>query len=199
MNREILERLRELVEDDAATRSRLLAEGRLYGDYADEMQRVHRDNAGALARIVAAHGWPGVALVGEEGCRLAWMLAQHANCTPDLQRGFLEALRRAVAGGDAPARQAAMLSDRIRFNQGRPQVYGTVFDWNEPGELGCELEDPAGVDARRGEVGLPPLAQTLAENRKAVAAEGGGPPADLADYRRRQRAWAERVGWRPPR
>ena len=196
MNPAIVATLRKLAERDRRTRERLLAEGRLFGDYADEMQRVHRDNAAALADLVAAHGWPGRTLAGEEGSRLAWRIAQHSICTPGLQRGFLASLRRAVATGDAPPRQAAMLLDRIRFNEGRPQVYGTVFDWNERGELGCEIEDTAGVDARRAAVGLPPFAQSLAEQRAAVAAEGGAPPADFAAYRRRQAAWARRIGWR---
>ncbi len=59
MNPELVERLRELAERDRKTRASLLAEGRLYGDYADEMQQVHRDNAVALADIVDAYGWPG--------------------------------------------------------------------------------------------------------------------------------------------
>lgn len=196
MNAVLAERLRELVERDRATRAQLLAESRLYGDYADEMQRVHRDNAFELAQIVAAHGWPGIALVGEAGCRQAWTIAQHSICTPGLQRGFLDALRRAVAAGDAPAVHAAMLTDRIRFNEGRPQVYGTVLDWNGRGELGCEVEDPDDVDARRAGVGLPPFAQSLAEQRAAVTAEGGAPPSDYARYRRHADAWARRVGWR---
>ncbi len=196
MNALLVARLRALVELDRNTRARLLAESRLYGDYADEMQQVHRDNAVELAGIVAAHGWPGIALVGDEGCRLAWTIAQHAIGTPDLQRGFLDALESAVAADDAPPRQAAMLADRIRFNEGRPQVYGSVLDWNGRGELDCDIQDPASVDARRAAVGLPPYAESLAENRAAVVAEGGAPPSDFADYRRRANAWARRVGWR---
>jgi NAD(P)-dependent dehydrogenase (short-subunit alcohol dehydrogenase family) len=37
----------------------------------------------------------------------------------------------ASESGDAPKRQVALLTDRIRFNEDRPQIYGTVFDWNE--------------------------------------------------------------------
>jgi hypothetical protein len=36
--------------------------------------------------------------------------------------------------GDAPALQAAMLEDRIRAFEGRPQRYGTQFDWDANGE-----------------------------------------------------------------
>lgn len=196
MDDELLARLGQLWQRDAETRQKLLAQQRLYGTYDAEMQRVHRENAAALARIVARHGWPGVTKVGEAGARLAWLIAQHAICTPVLQRGFLRALTAAAEAGDAPMRQVAQLGDRIRFNEGKPQMYGTVLDWTASGELGCELDDPAQVDRRREAVGLPPFAQALAGQRRAVAAEGGRPPADFGAYTNAIDRWAKRVGWR---
>ncbi|MCB1910089.1 MAG: hypothetical protein KDH15_22220 [Rhodocyclaceae bacterium] len=196
IDRNLLARLDAMAARDRETRSRLLEQGALYGDYAVAMERVHRENAEALAALVAAHGWPGRSLVGVEGCRAAWLVAQHAICTPDLQRRFRACLRQAADAGEVPERQWAMLDDRIRFNEGRAQRYGTVLDWNEDGELACTLEDPAAVDLRRRSVGLPPFAEALAAHRAEVAAEGGGPPEDLADYRRRAELWARRTGWR---
>ena len=115
-----------LLQRDTDTRKRLLDEGRLYGDYAQEMQQVHRENAERLAAVIERHGWPGPARVGLEASRAAWTIAQHSICTPALQRGFLDALKAAVARGDAPKLQLAYLTDRIRFNEGRPEVYGTA-------------------------------------------------------------------------
>ena len=182
-------------QTDVDTRSRLLAEGRLYGDYAEEMQRVHRGNAVRLDEIVRREGWPGIAKVGLEGCRAAWLIAQHSICTPDLQREFLVRLTEAMQCGDVPKAQVAYLTDRIRFNEGRPEIYGTVLDWNERGELTCEVEDAANLDARRKEVGLPPFAQDLERHREEIAAEGGGAPANVAEFKRLQRTWAKSVGW----
>jgi len=195
MNHALLEQLLALQQRDTDTRNRLLAEDRLYGDYAEDMQQVHRDNAERLARLIAVHGWPGLALVGETGARAAWLIAQHAICTPDLQRAFLAQLETAVANGDAPPRQLACLTDRIRFNEERPQCYGLVLDWDADGQLNCTVEDPAQLDARRAAVGLPPFAGDLARHRQAVAAEGGRAPPDPAAYRARRRAWAREVGW----
>jgi hypothetical protein len=195
MNQTLLDRIIALRDRDQQVRSRLLAEGRLYEGYAEEMQRVHIDNAEALSAIVAEHGWPGEALVGAEGCRAAWTVAQHAICSPQAQRQFLHALNAAVAEGQAPKRMAAMLTDRIRFNEHRPQLYGTVLGWNDAGELDCEVEQPEQLDLRRAEVGLPPFAQDRARHRAAVAAEGGKAPADIAGFLRKQREWAESVGW----
>lgn len=195
MNQQLLDELLALMQRDADVRSRLLREGRLYGDYVPEMQQVHRENAIALDRLVSRYGWPGIAPVGPEGGRAAWIIAQHSICTPELQRNFLVLLARAAESGDAPLVQVAYLTDRIRFNENRPQVYGTVLDWNEQGELWCEVEDPEHLDARRQAVGLPPFQQDLERHRREVAAEGGKPPADFAEYKRKAREWARSVGW----
>ena len=196
MNQQVLDELLALKERDLDMRSRLLQEGRLYGEYAEEMQQIHRDNAERLDEIATRHGWPGIALVGLDGSRAAWLIAQHSICTPDLQRKFLALLTAAVAQGDAPAPQAAYLADRIRFNEGKAQLYGTVLDWNERGDLTCEVEDPVLVDERRSAIGLPPLAEYLENQTRDAKAEGGRPPNDFEAYRRAARVWAESVGWR---
>lgn len=181
---------------DADVRSQLMREGRLFGDYAEEMQQVHRKNAERLDELVARHGWPSISVVGLEGCQAAWLIAQHANCTPQLQRAFLARLSEVAEKGDAPKRQVAFLTDRIRFNENRPQVYATVLDWDENGELSCAVEDPANLNARRLAVGLPATEDDdLVTYRKKIESEGGKPPPDLAEAKRKGLEWARRVGW----
>lgn len=196
MNEALIAELIGLNQRDVETRENLLKKERLYGSYDEEMQRVHVANAEALDRIVSVHGWPGISLVGIEGCRMAWLVAQHAICTPVLQRRFLQELEKASSVGEAPAKLVAFLSDRIRFNEGKPQVFGTVLDWNENGELGCEVEDPEHVDELRASVGLPPFAESLTEHREEVEAEGGKAPVDYESYREAGTRWAKQVGWR---
>lgn len=196
MDEELLQYLEMLKARDLETRNKLNDEGRLYGDYHPDMQEVHRKNAYALQKIIASHGWPGLSKVGIEGASAAWLIAQHAICTPELQRRFLICLTEAAEKGDAPMRQVAFLSDRIRFNEGKRQVYGTVLDWNENGELTCELENPGMADELREAVGLPPYEQALQEQRMAVEAEGGRAPENYDAYRQAASEWAERVGWR---
>ncbi len=97
------------------------------------------------------------------------------------------------SAGEATLAQVAYLEDRIAFFERRPQRYGTQFDWDERGMLSpWPIEDPDGVDARRAAVGLPPLADRIAQVRKS--AQGSVPP----DYARRQAemlAWSRSVGW----
>jgi len=192
----LLAELIAMRQRDQDVRDRLVRERRLHGGYAGEMQRVHIENAHRLDELATLHGWPSLAMVGLEGTRAAWMIAQHAICTPDLQRKFLALMTRAAAAGDVPKRQAALLTDRVLACEGRPQIYGTVLDWDANGTLSCEVEDPANLDARRREVGLPTTADDdLAAHQRAVEAEGGHPPADPEETKRNRSEWARRVGW----
>ena len=196
MDTELLAKLLSLKQRDIDTRKRLLQENRLYGTYDKEIQNVHVENAKALNELVAVHGWPGISKVGLDGSRAAWLIAQHSICTPELQRKFLRLLEAATKLGEAPIKQVAFLTDRIRFNEGKPQIYGTVFDWNENGELYCELETPDQVDQLRTEVGLPPFQESLREHQKEVEAEGGKPPENFHSYKIVQSEWAKRFGWK---
>lgn len=196
MSPQLLDELIAMKQRDVDARSRLVREGRLYDGYAEEMQQVHRENAHRLNEFVSQHGWPTISLVGLEGCRAAWLIAQHSICTPDLQRRFLTLLTHAAENGEVPKPQVAFLTDRIRFNENKPQVYGTVLDWDEKGALSCVVEDPANLDARRREFGLPVTEDDdLAAYRKEVEAEGGNPPRDFAEAKRKALAWAKSVGW----
>ncbi len=185
MNQQLLNDLMALQQRDTDTRARLLKAGKLYGGYSSGMQLVHRENANQLNSLVEKSGWPGISLVGIEGCRAAWLIAQHSICTPELQRLILILLPRSAECGEVPRKQVAFLTDRIRFNENRLQVYGTVLDWNERGELSCEVEEPANLDARRHEVGLIPFQEDLEKHRKEVKSEGGMSPKDFAEHKQK--------------
>jgi hypothetical protein len=106
-------------------------------------------------------------------------------------------LEKAVAQGEAPAWQFAYLADRIRVLEGRPQVYGTSFDWDERGEMSpCEIEDAEHVDARRRAAGLPPLAESVRRQREAARETDERPPGDWNARRKQMDEWARAVGWR---
>jgi hypothetical protein len=108
-------------------------------------------------------GWPGEAIVGQEGASAAWLIAQHAIGEPTFQRACLLALEAAAARSEVPAWQPAMLEDRIRVFEGKLQRYGTQLQVDDEGELHPHpIEDPDGVEARRAAVGLEPLADRLA-------------------------------------
>jgi hypothetical protein len=186
VNTELRDKLLAMEAEDRRVRAQLLAEGLLGDNYHPRMEEVHQGNAAALTAIIAGHGRPGRSLVGEDGAHSAWFILQHAIGNPPLHRRGLELLRQAAEQGEAPARQVAYLEDRVRFFEGRPQLYGTQYDWDASGELSPHpVEDPAGVDERRRTVGLEPLAERTRHMRDSAARSGERPPADWAEGRRR--------------
>ena len=194
---DIQRELLALIEDDQRVRAELVADGSLFDGYHPRMRAVHDHNAERLASILHERGWPGEPRVGPEAAKAAWLIVQHAIGRPAFQREALEVLKLAAARGQVPASQPALLEDRIRTLEGRPQRYGTQFDWDESGELSpLPIEDPDGVDERRRAIGLGPLDQSIRAQRRAAAAEGERPPSDWHARRRGMEEWLREVGWR---
>lgn len=112
-------------------------------------------NRARLKQIVAEHGWPTVAMVGQDGATAAWLLAQHADRDPAFQREVLALMEPLVRQGQASGKDFAYLHDRTHY----PQRFGTQgscvsrTEWQP-----FEIEDIARVDERRRAVGLAPLA-----------------------------------------
>ena len=186
-----------LAEEDHRVRTELATDGSLFRGYHPRMRAVHEANADRLASILRRRGWPGEPQVGADGAKAAWLIVQHAIGRPAFQREALEALRQAAARGEVPASQPALLEDRIRTLEGRPQRFGTQFDWDESGALSpLPLEDPEHVDARRRSVGLGPLADAVRAQRQAAAAEGERPPNDWHARRQEMETWLRETGWR---
>jgi hypothetical protein len=191
------EELISMAADDGAMRERLVEDGSLFDGYNPLMAIVHRRNGDRLAEMVDAYGWPGATMVGEDGADAAWLVLHHAIGDPVLQRRCLPLLEQAAAQGEIPAWHPATLLDGIRFYEGRPQVYGSMFDWDDSGRLvPWTIEDAERVDERRASVGLPPLADQVASARAAAEQEGDHRPADPAARRDEAERWARSVGWR---
>jgi hypothetical protein len=193
MNTSLRGELVAMQAEDHRVRDELAAEGILGEGYEPRMERVHLHNAARLESIVAEFGWPGRALVEEDGAEAAWQILQHAISRPDLMRAYLPLLNQAAKKGDIPEWQPAYVLDRIRFFEGKPQVYATQYDWDEQGFSQLwTVEEPEGVNDRRRSVGLPPLAETGARARVQK-------PLPLEEVQARRKAmdeWARSVGWR---
>ena len=182
---------------DQALRAELIADGSLFEDYHPRVAALHLPNAERLLAIMEARGWPAASLVGDDGAQAAWLVLQHAIGSPAVMRRGLELLQAAVERGEVEPSQVAMVEDRIRTLEGRPQRYGTQHDWDERGELSpLPIEHAADVDERRRTVGLGPLDEQTQRLRLAAAAEGERPPPDPAAHRLASESWARSVGWR---
>lgn len=178
LNYELRAELLRLQEDDLTLRRELIDAGELYGPhlpkdfYHPKMAELHRRNNARLSEIIKRFGWPGNSMVGEDGGEAAWKVAQHAILNPQLQQRCVALLEASVQAGEAPAWQCAMLTDRVLMERGEPQIYGSIHVGNEAGELvPWPIADPDNVDAKRKEVGLPPLNQNTQRLQKQVHVE----------------------------
>jgi hypothetical protein len=119
-----------------------------------------------LAAIIDSAGWPGRSLVGEDGADAAWAIAQHADRHQDVRRSWVPLIAEAVKSAEADPRHLSRLTDRVSMVDGRPQQYGTYAHRLENGEIEWDIPGDGTVeeiDARRRAIGLPPLAEDLAE------------------------------------
>jgi hypothetical protein len=122
---------------------------------------------GRLKEIVDQYGWPGKSLVGEDGANAAWLLVQHATQDPQFMKHCRGLMKRAMENGEAAPKDYAYLEDRVRLQDGKPQLYGTQFVQDSKGRLVLQpLKDPEDVDIRRRKMGLMPLALYEAELRR---------------------------------
>jgi hypothetical protein len=192
---DIARQLKDMAAADLRKRDELIAAGVLFDGYHPDMEALHIDNAKKLEAIIDALGWPHQGIAGADGAEAAWLVAQHAISLPDFQRKVLQLLK--DNANDVPPAQIAMLEDRIRKFEGKPQLYGTQFDWDENGQLSPgAIEDEENVDHRRAAVGLNSLKERTDEMRNRAASEGDRPPADMAKRRKDMDAWAKKTGWR---
>jgi len=132
---------------------------------AMEFQGIDAENANRLGQILSDHGWPGTSLVGEQGAHNAWLIAQHADHEAMVQRQALELLTDAVARGEARPRELAYLTDRVRLNEGREQVFGTQMRPDENARpVPAPIEDRERLDDRRAEAASSRSISTCADS-----------------------------------
>lgn len=194
---------RELLEmqtEDLRVREELAATGELFRGYNPQMEAVHLKNARRLEELLNEHGgeWFCKDKIGEAAAEAAWLIVQHAISRPDLQRRMLPILQSAAEQNEIPVWQAAHLEDRIRRFEGKPQIYGTQFDWNELGEMSPgEIFEPENIDQRRRKVGLSvPYREVVQKKQDAAKQSNESPPRDFAKRRREFEDWARKTGWR---
>ncbi|MGA6181670.1 DUF6624 domain-containing protein [Stenotrophomonas sp. NPDC077421] len=156
--------LQREAKDQAAQHAAVAAGG---GSAWAQTTPVSVENATWLKATVAEKGWPERSRVGADGAKAAWVIVQHADHDPAFQAEMLPLIENAARRGEADLADYALLTDRVLLAQGKPQRYGSQFKENADGIFELQpTADMDGLDARRREVGLQPLAAY-----KAVLAE----------------------------
>lgn len=130
----------------------------------NEMDERHRTDLKRLLELI--DGWFIISEYGEEADSAAWLIVMHADKDPDFQKEILEVLRPLAEIGETSPRNFAQMTDRIAVNDNKRQVYGTQLTCKKGKLVPEKIEDPENVEARRKAVGLPPLAEKIAEEEE---------------------------------
>jgi hypothetical protein len=190
------ENIISLKNADLSLRERLIHDKQLYNGYSKEMEALHIRNAEKLHEIIDSIGFPTVEKVGKEANEAAWLIIQHAISQPEFMKKCLVLMQREMKQTLHELRQKAYLTDRIAVFEGKPQQYGTQFDWDDDGLLSpSPFDDLEKVNERRRYIGLNSLEEQTAVVRSQASIDNQTPPTDLTARRREIDLWKEKVGW----
>lgn len=194
--KDVAERIIELKNADLEFRDKLIANGQLGEGYNQEMAKIHNKNAEVLNLIIDNIGYPTVDKVGEEASEAAWLVIQHSIGQPDFMKKSLKLLEVAVNENKASSIHLAYLTDRVAGFEGKPQLYGTQFDWDEDGKLSPKLfDDLTKVNQRRRSIGLNTLEEQTDIIRRQAKTDNQSPPQNFGKRRQEIEKWKKAVGW----
>ncbi len=183
-------KLAPLVERDHFIREGLLSRGILSDAYHKEMEKVHIENANKLQELISKNSFPVLSNAGEKGVKLSWIIIMHAISLPDFMRECLTQMRMAAAAQDYTLELLAYTEDRVLFFEGKQQLYGTNYDWQD-GELkATPIQDISSLPYRRRSMGLPPMPSEVSQGTEER------PPKDPAKKALEFETWLKKVGWR---
>lgn len=192
----IAEKIISLKKRDESLRSELIKKGSLSDGYDPEMEALHNSNARELSQIMETIGYPTSEKVGEEASAAAWLVIQHAIGQPDFMKKAASLFEKAVNDQKADPIGLAYLSDRIAVFEGKPQRYGTQFDWDENGEMKPnQFDNLEKVNERRKALGLNTLEEQVKIIQERLKNENQQPPPDLEARKRAYERWKKTVGW----
>lgn len=163
----LLNELKRRVDSDQAARKKLVADPKSK-EFGRSVDAIDSANLAWLRQLIFQKGFPTAAQVGNEGVHLAWILLQHADQDPKLQSELLPVLQQRFAAGELPMNDLARFTDRVLVASGKPQRYGTQFDWFSAEDFKLpEANRLAEIDAERSRLGLMPLADYVCTIRAA--------------------------------
>jgi len=124
--------------------------------WASNMAEIDQALTEQLKAIVAAKGWPTIALVGIEASNAAMLILTH---TADhaWQESLLPQLETLADTGKIDGSALALVVDKQLVAAGKLQRYGSQFKFVDGAMAMYAVEDPVNLDKLRAEVLLPPM------------------------------------------
>jgi hypothetical protein len=185
-----------LMQHDIDTREKLMKDGVLQETYNHSMRNVHHENATRLEEIFNTIGIPTVEKVGIEAYKACWIIVQHSIEHPKFMKRYQTSLNDIANQSKMYQLHLAYLSDRINFFEGRPQKYGTQFDWDDNYEMSpYDFDSLEKVNVRRKSLGLNTLEEQIIIMRKYILDTKQQPPKNLAQRIADFQRWKKEVGW----
>ncbi len=127
---------------------------------AFDVVEVDEENREWLKGVIARRGWFVISRDGAEADLAAWLIVQHADNDREFQRSMVAMLEPLAAKGETSWNRLAYLHDRWAAGADQPQTYGIQGRCLGPGRWEPrEVAAPEGLEARRKNAGLPPMAE----------------------------------------
>ena len=133
-----------------------------------DMWDIDQRNLTKLHELIEEHGWPSRKLVGADALDATWLLILHADTDRGFQNRCLTLMQHASVE-DVDRRQIAWLRDRLLIADGQAQLFGTILVAGENGVSPYRLAEPARVDERRAEMGLPALEFSIEQDAMGIS------------------------------
>ncbi|WP_199119857.1 DUF6624 domain-containing protein [Pedobacter sp. ASV28] len=192
----IAQNIIDLKNADLDFRNKLAKNGQLGKGYNEEMKELHNRNTNILSDIIDRIGYPTIDKVGKEANEATWLIIQHSIGQPKFMKKCVQLLESAVNENKADQKNLAYLTDRIAVFEGKPQLYGTQFDWDKQGELSPNpFDNLTKVNERRKSIGLNTLEEQTEMIRRQAQNENQSPPTDFEKRQQEIEEWKKDVGW----
>ena len=149
---ELRERLLAREQSDQKLRNELLRQtsSSRVSQLTDELRYFDRSTAILIAVTFGLYGYPSKSEVGRDGSKAAWLLVQHCDQDPGLQKTALIMMRPLIDLDEVDPADYAYLADRIAVARGQAQRYGTQFNGAKP----FPIHDEPDVNVRRFAMGM---------------------------------------------
>ncbi len=120
---------------------------------------IDKKNQTRLDQIVTIHGWIKRSVFGDKAAMAAFLIVQHADL-PKMKR-YAPMIEAALLANELRKDYYALFFDRVRMYEDKPQRYGTQIrsETATGAQTFWKIEDVKNVDARRKEMGMPPLSE----------------------------------------
>lgn len=126
-----------------------------------ELEKLCIKNCNIIKSYYYNYSYPILKLNDERTAKLFWLIVQHSDHDLDFQEEVLKTMRKELKNRNVIKRNYAYLYDRVMFNKGKKQLYGTQIDWSTGNPLPYPLKRSNKIDERRKDMELNTLKEYL--------------------------------------